>query len=443
MKTNKVLFGMMAVFLSTGAMAADPTISGVTVQQRWPWSRLVDIDYVLTCDPGESMDISIEAYDGPTLLTLPLSSLSGDLSNVQRGTRRIVWDPTMTADTNSGVLPQFRVALTPARVSLYMIVDLTKSEGDTGQTEYVYESDLTNGLWGAWVRNPVTNGQTAVQSVIWTGVTTNDIYKTDKLVLRRISKGEGKIGSSFPPTLSTTLTKDFYAGVFLVTQRQWERITGANPSWFNNVAYYQSRPVEQVSYNDIRGASNSTPASVNWPATGVLVDPSSFVGKLRTKTGLEDFDLPTETQWEYACRAGTTTRYNDGISGTLNTTSNAQIDVLGRYLYNGGKIWDGTTLTQPVQSCGPENCTAIVGTYLPNAWGLYDMHGSVFEWCLDWSATLEGGEDPKGAESGIKRVFKGGCWDSAASSCWSSFRNLQSPNGRHANYGFRLVRTLP
>ncbi|MFA7173245.1 MAG: formylglycine-generating enzyme family protein [Kiritimatiellia bacterium] len=439
MKMKRVLIGMMALLVSTSAMAADPIISGVMVRQRWPWSRMVDIDYVLTCGSGQSMDVNIEAYDGDDLLALPPSSLSGDLSGVQRGARRIVWDPTATDYTNNAVLPEFRVALTPTLVPLYMVVDLTKSAGDTGQIEYVYESDLTNSLWGAWVRNPVTNDGTAIQSVVWTGVTTNDTYKTDKLVLRRISKGTFNMGGG----ISTTLTRDFYAGVFEVTQRQWELIMGANPSYYNNPIYYKTRPVGKASYNMMRGATESVPA-INWPATGILVEPSSFVGELRAKTGLADFDLPTEAQWEYACRAGTTTYYNDGISGKPNGTSNAQIRVLGRYRYNGGWLWTGTAWADAAQDCGPENATAMVGTYLPNAWGLYDMHGNVYEYCLDWfAAAVEGGKDPKGAESGEKRVVRGGPFDGVASQCYSTYRIYMSAWASYSHYGFRLVRTLP
>ncbi|MFA7174904.1 MAG: formylglycine-generating enzyme family protein [Kiritimatiellia bacterium] len=428
MKMNKVLIGIMTVLLSIGAMAAEPTISGVTVQQRWPWSRLVDIDYVLTSDPGQPLDITIKAYDGLDLLALPASSFSGDANAVTNGQGRIVWDPTTTPYAKNGILQEFRVELTPVPVPLYMIVDLTMSMGDAGQIEYVHESDLTNDVWGAWVRNPVTNEETVVESVIWTDVTNNVIYKTDKLVLRRVRKGTFIKGSG--PSL-TTVSKDFYTGVFQVTQRQWELIMGDKPSEFNNVAYYQGRPVEKVSYDDIRGATNSTPV-IDWPSTGAAVIPASFMGKLRAKTGLLDFDLATDVQWEYACRAGTTTRYNDGISGTLNTTSNAQINVLGRYAHNGGMVLNGEALEHPARGCGPENGTAIVGSYLPNAWGLYDTHGNVWEFCLDWNTEIT-----------RRRLDRGGPYDGTADFCFSATRSSIWPHGRYRNYGFRLVINLP
>ncbi|MFA7172706.1 MAG: formylglycine-generating enzyme family protein [Kiritimatiellia bacterium] len=433
---------IMTIFVSVSAMADEPTIDGVMVQQRWPWSRLVDIDYVIDCDLEQSVDITVQAYNGNNLLDLPEASFSGDLNGVSYGARRIVWDPTLTAYTNNGVLPKFCVELTPTPTPLYMIVDLTKSVGEAGQIEYVYESDLTNGLWGAWVRNPVTNRGSVVESVVWTGVVTNDIYKTDKLVLRRISRGTFNMGGAVPPTLATTLTKDFYAGVFEVTQWQWELLMGAKPSSFKNPAYYATRPVEYVSYDNIRGTEAL--GGAGWP-TNDSVYAASFVGLLCAKTGLADFDLPTEAQWEYACRAGTDTCFNDGDALAnvidVNSRTNVWLNALGRHRFGDGYI-DG--VTKPMQDCSPTNGTAIVGSYLPNAWGLYDMHGNVLEWCLDWhDSLLQGGENPKGAESSENRVFRGGSWYDYASSCYSAHRNKQIPSALSYNRGFRIVRTLP
>ncbi|MFA7172342.1 MAG: formylglycine-generating enzyme family protein [Kiritimatiellia bacterium] len=418
MKIKKILIGMMAVFVSIIAMSDDPTISNVTVKQRWPWSQLVNIDYVLTCDSGQLMDVNIEAYDGLSRLTLPPNSFSGDLDGVACGARRIVWDPRKTAYTKNGVLPEFRVALSPTLVPLYMIVDLTKSAGETGQIECVYEADLTNGLWGAWVRNPVTNNVTVVESVVWTGVTTNDIYKTDKLVLRRISKSIFAMGDSVPPTISTTLTRDFYAGVFQVTQAQWSKVNETNPSGFKN----PTNPVERVSYNAIRGATNSIPP-INWPGTGTSVLPSSFVGALRTKTGLTGFDLPTEAQWEYVCRAGTTTDFNHGKTGGTSTD----------YMNELGWCYENS-----------ENTTHPVGLKRPNAWGLYDMHGNVREWCLDWyEIPLTGGVDPVGAVSSKSRVHRGNYYTQGAYGCRSGFRWRDPPIHNDSSVGFRLMRNLP
>ena len=201
-------------------------------------------------------------------------------------------------------------------------------------------------------------------------------------------------------------------GVFEITQRQWELVMGSWPgsSPSSSSGRGDAYPAYYVSYNDIRGPSSGA----RWPASSV-VDASSFLRRLRAKTGLE-FDLPTEAQWEYACRAGTTTTYYWG--DTMD----------GAYAwYNNNS---GST-THPV------------GTKKPNAWGLYDMSGNVWEWCRDWYGTLAYGTDPEGSASGSYRVLRGGSWDINSGYCTSSYRYNYHPSYRHNDHGFRLSRTLP
>ena len=131
-----------------------------------------------------------------------------------------------------------------------------------------------------------------------------DAYKTTKLVLKRIEAGSYKMGGS----TQTTLSKPFFIGLFEVTQKQYQLVTGSNPSGFSG----DKKPVEKVSYSSIRGSTNGA----NWPSSSA-VDSSSFLGKLRSRVGL-GFDLPTEAQWEYACRAGTATTYSYGNSANGN-----------------------------------------------------------------------------------------------------------------------------
>ncbi len=442
---KKSVMGLFAACLVLGAWAEGPTVTGVTVKQRWPWSRLVDIDYTLEWDdPAGEADITLTAYNGSQAapLTIPLASLSGDLCSVKRGSRRIVWDPTKTAYTRDPLM-HFSVDLTARPVPLYLIMSLTNTVGTPPQMEYVYEADLTNGLWGAWVRNPVTNGTTVVPSVIWTGVTTNDVYKTEKLVLRRIRAGTFKNANA----ATVTLTKDFYAGVFELTQRQWELIASpplaSKPSNFNNPDYYATRPIETVTYDTLRGATNDIPA-IDWPLTGSSVSSNSFIGKLRAKTGIDGFDLPTEAQWEYLCRAGTTTYFNDGKPDTdtavPNDKTNIWLNALGRYQYNGG--WVDSYIFPP-RDCTPSNATAVVGSFLPNAWGLYDTLGNVWELTLAWNGTLYGGTDPSGVTNGTMRVRRGGAWSSAPNLCLPTYRNAFYAWDGLRDQGIRLVWTLP
>ena len=301
----------------------------------------------------------------------------------------------------------FRAIGTPKVIDdTYLVIDLS---GGTNATSY-----------------PVSSLD-AVPSGGW-----SDEHKTTKLVLRRIPAGiftmgspSGELGRYGDETQhQVTLTQDFYIGVFEVTQRQWELVMGNRPSYFNNTSYYQTRPVERVSYNDIRGTS----AGAGWPGSGD-VDVTSFIGKLRAKTGLI-LDLPTELQWEYACRSGTPTALNSGKNLT-STEIDPNMSEVGRYWYNGGSGYSS--------GGGTSVGSAAVGAYLPNAWGLYDMHGNVNEWCLDWYDTYPGTvTDPVGASGGSYRVLRGGGWYDLARYCRSAYRNNSSPDDRGNYGGFRV-----
>lgn len=248
----------------------------------------------------------------------------------------------------------------------------------------------------------------SIQSDGWT-----DEYKTTKLVLRRIPAGSFIMGSDQTrEDHRVTLTKPFYMGVFEITQRQRNLVMGSWPdsSPSSSDGRGGAYPAYNVSYDDIRGSSSGA----RWPASSA-VDASSFLGRLRAKTGL-DFDLPTEAQWEYACRAGTATTYYWG---------DAMDDAYAWYADNSGRT------THPV------------GTRLPNAWGLYDMSGNVWEWCRDRYGTLAYGADPVGSASGSDRVWRGGSWRYNSGSCTSSGRVNYGPSyWSYNDPGFRLVRVL-
>ena len=269
-----------------------------------------------------------------------------------------------------------------------------------------------------------------------------DAYKTTNILMRLIPKGTFTMGgrsTDYPGASDeglhqVTLTSDFYIGVFEVTQRQWELVMGNRPSYFNNAAYYQTRPVEQVSYYMIRENSNNSAISPNWPATNA-VHADSFMGKLRAKTGLSGFDLPTESQWEYACRSGTSTALNSGYNLTNPNGNDPQMNAVGRNEDNAGSWY---------ASCTPSAGTAAVGSYQANAWGLYDMHGNVWQWCLDWYGGYPVSViDPKGATSGSDRVIRGGSWRYIAGSCRSAYRNYGFPIARLYFIGFRAALAPP
>ena len=282
----------------------------------------------------------------------------------------------------------------------YIVIDLS---GGTNATRFAisYLDDVPEGGW-------------------------TEEYKTTKLVLRKIEPGTFTMGSpedelgrdSNETQHEVTLTNAYYIGVFETTQKQYELISGYNPSNNNGAA----RPVECVSYNTLRG----TDKGAGWP-TSYDVDDDSFFGILRSKTQMT-FDLPTEAQWEHACRAGTTTALNSGKNLSDEDECDEMAEV-GRYYYNES------------DEKGGYGQHTTVGSYLPNAWGLYDMHGNVLEWCLDWYASYDGdATDPKGGEEGSYRVLRGGGWGYSAGDCRSAYRgNLLPPEFGNYYGGFRVV----
>ena len=276
----------------------------------------------------------------------------------------------------------------------------------------------------------------------------DDACRTTELWLRYIPEGEFKMGSpkdewgrsDYEVQHKVTLTKPFYIGVFECTQKQWEYVMGDRPSYFNNDDYYATRPVEQVSYDMIRGSNQGA----GWPSSNA-VDDDSFMGVLRAKTGLE-FDLPTGAQWEYSCRAGTITALNSGkdlIAIDLyyhyeNYETDTNMDEVGRYALN-------RNLGNDSQDSEASQGTAKVGSYLPNTWGLYDMHGNVYEWCLDWwdasAYSSSAVTDPVGlTESRYSyRLKRGGSFRSENTACRSANMENDKSSTYRDNVGFRIV----
>ncbi|MCQ2396415.1 MAG: formylglycine-generating enzyme family protein [Lentisphaeria bacterium] len=292
-----------------------------------------------------------------------------------------------------------------------------------GQSAYLVV-DLTNGSYR------YTNALPDVST---------DTCRTTELWLRRIEAGSFVMGSpdnecgrySNEAMHQVTLNQDYYIGVFELTQRQWELVMGEGnrPSFCSQNETYATRPVECVSYVMIRGTGSSTGAG--WPNYGHKFDSKSFMGTLKQKTGLI-FDLPTEAQWEYACRGGKSTGLNSG-EDPVSEGEDASMDVVGRYWNNGGSRYS--------QTCDASSGTAVVGSYLPNDFGLYDMHGNAWEWCLDWYSENLGTAaviDPVGEKSGKYRVLRGGSWLVGTQDCRSATR-AYNISGCTGFYGLRVV----
>ena len=438
----------------SSSQAIIPEVSDVTMTQSA--TRRVTITYRLSDAPAVvTLDIQTNANTSAAADDPGWTSIGGrNICNAQgdvwkkvsgKDTYTITWKPDQVWTDAEG--EGFKIAANGARARVtawpvdntpnYMVVDI--SDGAQPNTQkYYHAADFVPG-----------------------GVT-NSIYKTTKLLMRKImaKNVEWTMGSTTlenqnrqtarEATHQVKLDGNYYIGVYEITQSQWSQVATNSTISANFTTERFMRPMDNVCYNEIRNAANTTTAnaSYNWPNDP---NPSSFLGLLRSKTGI-DFDLPSEAQWEFAARAGNGVGYwNDG-SAILNATTDANLNLLGRYQYNGGKIGTNSG-TDPAANCEAVNGTAIVGSYLPNAWGLYDMHGNVWEWCLDWyedNINAHGGAvninpsvpaNTLSGVSGANRLKRGGSWNGAAGYCRPAYRNGHSPTSRDNNNGFRVACT--
>ncbi len=364
-----MLWGTLSAVLGA---AAEPSISDVVVNQRWPWSEKVDVDFVLS---GEASDVEVtarwDAHPAPYRL--------GTLFSAAPGHSRLTWDPSKSPFAGQ-TLTGFTVAVSNAAASAhtYLIVDLVNGG-------YEFLPDVPVGGWTAE-------------------------HKSSKMVFRRIragtyTLGEEKgafehLGQSSPDYYAdiqnrrqVTFTSDFYVGIYKYTKAQHACIaTGTAGSDF--------QPQGELSYDDLRGAKNADATlNVDWPLTAYKVAPESIVAKLRVKAGLL-VDLCQEDQWEVAARAGTTTFWPTG--GTTGETFAAHTNQV-----NGFVAWYGST---------GSTAQSAVGTKPDNGWGLYDVIGLAGEWTLDATAGTstiparnrlpEAYTDPVGGSGCARRVLR-------------------------------------
>ena len=254
------------------------------------------------------------------------------------------------------------------------------------------------------------------------------------------TRGSSSISNASPPH-QVTLTSGFYMGKYEVTQEQYQAITGVNPSFFDNSGQKDwfeyllldtapaageaqgKRPVETVTWFDaiefcnklseIEGLTPVYTITGRMPATGYPIISATVTANWNAN----GYRLPTEAEWEYACRAGSTTAWHFG-------NDESQLVNYAWYEVNSS------------------NMTHEVGKKLPNAWGLYDMHGNVWEWCWDWYGdySSEAQTDPRGPVSGTIRVLRVGSWDDATEDSRSAGRLYLYPSSVGSILGFRVVR---
>ena len=412
MKATCAMLGALAAI----AAHATVTVSGVAFTQDAD-SHDVTVSYDLTTSDGEPAFVSLDVLtNGVSVGATRVKNVSGDVSTspadtaslVSPGTgKRITWKAR--ADLPNVGLTDAAVRVTAIATNhfegLYMVVDLSRGK-DSAYWPVQYTAC-----------KPDINSPAFYATELW---------------LRRVPAGTFAMGygtSGEPaPVHNVTLSRDFYCAVLPTTRAQHLLIRGKNTYadyWPNgeglddNGDPFDHYPVSRdVSYNEIRGSA--------WPEEGG-VTAGTVVGRLRARTGLQ-FDIPTEAQWEYACRAGHSgNTLNDGTP-----YSNSAYVALGWGQANSGWVKD----TSPNDHWHP------VAKLKPSDWDFYDFYGNVLEWCRDWYAayTADAVTDPKGPATGSFRVTRGGSYALNAGALNSYYRRYNLASTSHdEKYGYRLV----
>ncbi len=444
----------------TGRITGTPTTAGTTpfsvrVQSGDGQSATKDLSITVIQPPlsitteilpdgevGTAYDQTLAATGGDGTYTWSLASgslpdglgLAGATGQIS-GTPTAVGDWTFTVQVVSGIdtaVKEFSIAvvLPPLEITTAVLADgvtgapygqtVTASGGDGTYTWSITDGQLPDGLNLTSNTGEISGTPTAAGTFDFTiEVTSGGETDTADLSITVADGGTG-LGVGFGddqfsliqagtfqmgditgngdadelPVHTVNITQDFYMQKTEVTQGQWRAVMGSNPSLFSDCG--DTCPVEEVSWNDIQ----------------------DFLAALNALYPGRDYRLPTEAEWEYAARAGTTGDY--GGTGVL--------DEMGWYRDNSAV--DGTRQTHPAAQ------------KQPNAWGLYDMHGNVWEWVQDWYGNYpsEAVTDPMGPASGSDRVLRGGSWHSFANIARSAYRYEYDPSARVIDYGFRLAR---
>ena len=344
---NKYL--TMAILAVFGIAAdAEVTISEVTARQRWPWNNLVDVDFTLSETAGEVYRVNLFAKSTTSDKTLPASTYACE-PIARAGSNRITWDFGADYPGFKSNDMKFGVSVacyTESSTPLYMVIDLSGGP-DAAKYPVRYTMNAPEHIQGA----------------------TGEKCQTTELWLRRVRRPSGSVvfgnwyKDDWDGSFYGTMSRDYWLGVFEVTQKQFELVMGANPSYFTNPVGNGSRPVDRISVQDDLIATEKNPR--HYPE--VNMDSNRFFGKINIKAGLK-LTLPSSIEWEWATSAGRTSIYGSWYSS----------DVASIMRYSGN-----SNMGNVAEDSGLDTGTAAVGSYAPNAWGFYDLHGNVAEWMCE------------------------------------------------------------
>ena len=422
---------VLASFLAAASLNA-AVIEQVIVRQQWPWSTDVKVEYKLS-GVTSPVDISVKAFNGNVELDSSrlAASMTGDRFGIaEDGVGTIIIDPVKAFGTSKVALANFKVKLSVSDSAenhdevIYKIFDVA-----SGACEDVTRAQLLNGKYGSVETDFSEIGPgfntTLEDVVIWTGVTNYPGVRTTKLVMRKIPVGGKNCVVGCPstemgyenssedrtPQETIVMPEDYWMSVFEVTVGQALSIkpTFSTKIAFKNESCYNERPMHVLTWTNIRCDNVGTYTDE--------VGENSLIGILRKRTGLDGWDMPNTNEWEVACRAGTTTGLNSGKNLTSRSASCPNLNEVSRNYYNSGTKDEGYSAS----TCDATQGLAPVGSYAPNAFGLYDMHGNAIEWTLDCFA-----RSPTTMPYGAYE--RGGAFDmNATRSCRSSYRNNAEP----------------
>ena len=384
--------------------------------------RTLVVEYSMGTEPGVvTMAVETLGEDGAwkSVSDAALSTAMGSVNRlVTNGSHRIEWRPDGVTFERTAVFDSdhARVWLTAWPTNNppdYMVVDLC-GKADPRVRYYVSEAALPGGLLA------------------------NPMYRESAIVLRRIHAAgvPWTMGDLDSGAHRVVLDEDYYIGVFELTQLQHMHAEGGNISRYYDIEWMK-RPSERITYNILRGTTGNSSSAPEEDTPAPTA--ASLLGKLAALTGV-DFEMPTEAQWEFAARAGTMSyEWPTGVRIAISGGSDANVP--GRYCANGGMpsgTESGQVYKQNGVNVGPTNATAIVGSYPPNAWGLYDVCGNVQEWCRDWytaDITALGDACVESRRESYYRVLRGGSIRTAAYRCLPVARTSLPPNGCIDNFG--------
>ena len=362
---------MFAAVCSALAASAAITITDVSARQRWPWNGLVDVDFTIAgAAAGEAFAIDIDATASAG--TIPLNAKTYATEPVAgAGANRIVWD--LGADYPEFRANDVRISVTATPISgdtpIYMVIDLS---GGATATKYPvrYTTKAPAHTMGA-------KDEPCQTTELWM----RRIHAPDfAFTVNSYTVAENPSASWQYRNYWGKMTKDYYIGIFELTQKQYQLVMGAWPtSWYTNETYRASRPVEGVRYDTVVGAM------VDVQANPAGITAASFLGKLRAKAGIP-VALPSNIQLNYAARGGTQlASTGEFYYYTVNGAIPSDRTMISRNKDNQADSAAGSDTTGAYRNCDASSGTAYVGSYLPNDFGLYDTIGNIAEYTAEYS----------------------------------------------------------